>query len=93
MYHNSTNCLIIASEATLVFIQDPKPCTFLIVSLCKCPTHMYIVFFLIALPELMLVHCQLTPRMSIQCALHYTCTLCHMTDLYVLNCIYIISTT
>ena len=45
MYHNSTNCLIIASEATLVFIQDPKPCTFLIVSLCKCPTHMYIVFF------------------------------------------------
>ena len=45
MYHNSTNCLIIASEATLVFIQDPKPCTVLIVSLCKCPTHMYIVFF------------------------------------------------
>ena len=53
--------------------------------------HMYSVFF--ACPELMLMHCQLTPRMSTQCALHYTCTLCHMTDLYLLNCIYIISTT
>ena len=55
--------------------------------------HMYNVFFCFACPELMLVHCQLTPRMSTQCALHYTCTLCHMTDLYLLNCIYIISTT
>ena len=49
--------------------------------------------FCFACPELMLVHCQLTPRMSTQCALHYTCTLCHVTDLYLLNCIYMISTT
>ena len=56
-------------------------------------SHTHVQCFFVACPELMLMHCQLTPRMSTQCALHYTCTLCHMTDLYLLNCIYIISTT
>ena len=42
-----------------------------------CHTNTCTVFF-VACPELMLMHCQLTPRMSTQCALHYTCTVCHI---------------
>ena len=56
--------------------------------LCMCTLTIHIcicsVFLLLA---------QLTPRMSTQCALHYTCTLCHVTDLCLLNCIYMITTT